>query len=100
MAPISLRENKPLRTIVGTVGVLTALVVFTDMTLHRGAPLAFIFIAVMIHDIVHDIVDETYDLPEGTNWLVYGTSVFVVGIYGRLSYPTSWVGGLLALAGL
>ncbi len=92
----SLYENKPLRTIVGTVGVITALVIFTDMTLQRIAPLAFIFIAVMMHD----IVDETYDLPAGTNWVVYGTAVFIVGAYGVLGSPTPWVGGLLTLAGL
>ena len=73
----SLRENKPLQTIAGTAGVLTALVVFTDMTLQRIAPLAFVFLAVMIHD----IVNEAYDLPAGTNWLVYGAVVFGVGAY-------------------
>lgn len=91
-----LQENKSLRTIIGTIGVLTALVVFTDMTLRRVVPLAFIFIAMMMRD----IVDETYDLPVGTNWLVYGASIFVVGAYWVFSYPTPWVGGLLALAGL
>jgi len=92
----SLYENKILRTIVGTIGVLTALVIFTDTTLRGIAPLAFIFTTVM----THEALDEIYDLPEGANWSVYGASVFVVGAYLVLSYPTPWIGGLLALAGL
>lgn len=98
MAPgfAALYENKPLRTIVGTVGVLVALVAFTEITLQTVAPVAFIFIALM----AHDVVDETHDLPEGTNWIVYGASVAVAGTYIAVADLTPWVGGLLALAGL
>jgi|GEM_PF-1035871 len=92
----SLYENKPLRTIVGTIGVITALVIFTEMTFQGIAPLAFIFMAVS----AQEVVDEAYGLPEGANWLVYGASVSIVGAYWVLSYPAPWVGGLLALAGL
>jgi len=92
----SLYKNKNLRTILGTLGVLTAFVVFTEMTLRTIVPVAFIFFAVM----GHDVVDETYDLPEGTNWFAYGASVVVVGAYFAVAGPTPWVGSLIALAGL
>lgn len=92
----SLYENEPLRTIVGTVGVLAVLVAVTEITLQTVAPVAVIFIALM----AHDVVDETHDLPEGTNWIVYGASVAVAGTYIVVTDAIPWVGGLLALAGL
>jgi len=91
----SLYENKPLRTIVGTIGVITALVIFTEMTFQGIAPLAFIFMAVSAGSRRRGVRS-----PEGANWLVYGASVSIVGAYWVLSYPAPWVGGLLALAGL
>jgi len=92
----SLYENKILRTVVGTVGVLVALVLFTEMTPRTVAPITFIFGAMM----AHEAIDEAYGLPEGANWLAYGASLFVAGIYLAVADLAPWVGGLLALAGL
>lgn len=92
----SLYKNKPLRTIIGTVGVLAVLVVFTEITVRTAVPLFFVFTGLM----VYDVVDEMYGFPEGTNWLVYGVSLFVAGIYLAITNPTPLLGGLLALAGL
>lgn len=92
----SLYENEHLRTIVGTVTVLAVFVAFTEMTLRTIAPLLVVFLASM----GHDVVDETHDLPEGSNWLVYGASVVVAGTYLAVTDLTAWIGGLLALVGL
>ncbi|WP_121743234.1 hypothetical protein [Natronorubrum halophilum] len=95
--PVTLfRENKPLRTVVGTVGVLAVLVVFTEMTLRTIVPITVIFGAVM----AHDLVDEIYGLPEGANWLAYGAAIFVVGVAFVVIHPTPWGGSLFALVGL
>ncbi|WP_137290649.1 hypothetical protein [Natronorubrum halophilum] len=95
--PIALvRENKPLRTVVGTVGVLAVLVVFTEVTLRTIVPITVIFGAVM----AHDLLDEIYDLPEGANWLAYGAAIFVVGIAFVVIHPAPWGGSLFALVGL
>ena len=98
MAPriASLYKNKNLRTIVGTLGVLIAMVVFTEMTLRTTVPIAVMLFAVM----GHDVVDETYDLPEGTKGVAYGVSVVVVGVYFAVAGLAPWVGSLMALAGL
>lgn len=92
----ALYENKHFRTIVGTVGILALLVVFTDMTLRTSVPLILIFGAM----VVHDVVDELHNLPEGANWLVYGISVFAAGAYWVIISPLPWVGSFLALTGL
>lgn len=92
----SLYENKMLRTVVGTVGVLIALVLFTEMTLRTVAPITFIFGAMM----AHEAIDETYGLPEGANWLVYGGALGIAGVYLAVVDLAPWVGGLLAFAGL
>lgn len=91
-----LYENDNFRTIVGTVGILVLLVAFTEMTLQTAVPLFLIFGAMM----AHDVVDELYDLPEGTNLFVYGASIIAVGIYWMAVFPLPWVGGLFALVGL
>ncbi|PGF17898.1 hypothetical protein CP556_18510 [Natrinema sp. CBA1119] len=92
----ALHGNKHFRTIVGTVGILALLVVFTDMTIRTSVPLILVLGAM----VVHDVVDESHNLPEGANWLIYGISVFAVGTYWILISPLPWVGSFLALAGL
>jgi len=92
----ALLRNEPLRTFVGTVGIGTALIIFTEMTIEGMAPLA----AIVFPMLAHDLLAEAYDLPPGTNVLVYGASVFVVGVFWVLRYPAPWVGGFLALVGL
>lgn len=47
----------------------------------------------------HEAIDETYGLPEGSSWRVFGASVFVAGAYLAVVDLAPWVGGLLALAG-
>ncbi|MFD1570415.1 hypothetical protein [Halorubrum laminariae] len=91
-----LSENEILRTVVGTAAVLVVLVRFTEMTLRTVVPIAFIFTAVM----AHDALDEGTASPGGTNWLFYGGSLVIAGIYLAVVDLTPWVGGLLALAGL
>ncbi|WP_255681598.1 hypothetical protein [Natrinema sp. SYSU A 869] len=66
------------------------------MTLRTSVPVIFIFGAM----VAHDVVDESHNLPEGTNWLVYGVSLFAVGAYWVIIAPLPWVGSFLALAGL
>ncbi|MDL0122861.1 hypothetical protein [Halobacterium salinarum] len=92
----SLSENKSLRTVVGTAGVLVALVLFTEMTLRTVAPITFIFGAMM----AHEAINERYGLPEGANWLAYGASIFVAGTYLAVANLAPLIGGLLALVGL
>lgn len=91
----SLHENEHLQTIFGTVAVLTVFVAFTEITLRTVAPLVIMFSGITIHD----VIDESYDLPKGTNWLFYGASVFAAGTYLMISNLTSF-GSLLALCGL
>lgn len=93
---VALYENDHFSTIVGTVGILALLVAFTDMTLRTSVPLILLLGAM----VTYDVLDELYNLPEGTNWLVYGVSVFAVGVYCVFTFPLPWVGSLLALAGL
>ncbi|TMT81503.1 hypothetical protein E2L06_16150 [Haloterrigena sp. H1] len=92
----SLHKNKVLHIIGGTIGVLAAFVLFTDATLHTIAPVAVIFFTL----ILHDVIDESYDLPKGSKWIVYGGSIFAAGAYLVVTNLDTWVGGLLALAGL
>jgi len=87
-------ENSRFREVVGTVGVIAILLVFTEMTLRTVIPLVVLLGGV----IGHDIADERYDLPKGTNWLVYGTTVIVAGAYLAV-LGGLWVGGFLALIG-
>ncbi|WP_049920909.1 hypothetical protein [Halopiger djelfimassiliensis] len=89
-------ENTALRTAVGAVVVLAALVWVTEMTLRTAVPLVVLLAAMT----VLDVVDAEYDLPDGTNGLGYGTAVFVAGAYVAVIDPSPRVGGLLALAGL
>ncbi|ELY62039.1 hypothetical protein [Natronococcus jeotgali] len=91
-----LYENDHFRTIVGTVGILVILVALTEMTLQTAVPLFLTFGSMM----AHDVADEFYDLPEGTNWLVYGASIVAVGGYWMVVFPLPWVGGLFGLVGL
>jgi len=92
----SLYESKILRTVVGTTAVLVVLVQFTGMTLRTVAPIVIMF-TVMI---AHDALDEAYDLPEGANWLFYGGSLVIAGLYLTVVDLAPWVGGVVALAGL
>lgn len=93
---MSLWENSHLREFVASLGILTVFVVYTDMTLRTLVPLV-----VLLSGLVgYDIADEWYDLPDGTNWLVYGMTVVIVGAYLTVIGPAQWLGSLLALVGL
>lgn len=87
-------ESTQFREIVGAVGVLIILVVFTEMTLQTIIPLVIVIGGVT----GHNIAEERYDLPNGTNWLVYGSTVIIAGAYFAL-LGGSWTGSLLVIAG-
>lgn len=87
-------ENSHVREIIGTVGVIALLLIFTEMTWRTIIPLIVLFAGM----VGHDIADERYDLPDGTNLLVYGTTVVIVGAY-LAALGGMWLGGLLALVG-
>ncbi|NUC73461.1 hypothetical protein HTZ84_14250 [Haloterrigena sp. SYSU A558-1] len=91
----SLRESKPLRSIVGTVVVLAVFVGLSGMALREIAPVFVVFASTM----VHEIADDIYDLPAGTNWLIYGTGLAAAG--GCLAFLSSAsLGAVMVLAGL
>lgn len=87
-------ENSHFRMIVGTVGVLAILLVFTEMTWRTIIPM----VVLLGGAVGHDIADERYDLPDGTNLLVYGTTVIITGAYVAFLGGMR-IGGLLALVG-
>lgn len=84
-----------LRTFVGAVGVFAALVVFTEYTIRSLAPVLILSAGML----TYSAMDEAYDLPGGTNWLVYGLGLVAVGVFLTLSY-TAWIGGVVLLVGL
>ncbi|MFC6974834.1 hypothetical protein ACFQL1_09320 [Halomicroarcula sp. GCM10025709] len=49
--------------------------------------------------LAYSVADETYDLPNGTNWLVYGLGLVATGVFLTLNY-TTWIGGVVVLVGL
>jgi len=61
-------QDDTLRTFVGAAGVFTTLVVFTEHTIRSLAPVLILSAGML----AYSGVNETYDLPNGTNWLVYG----------------------------
>lgn len=87
-------ENSHIREVVGIAGILAILLVFTGMTWQSITPIAILSVGML----GHDIADERYDLPEGTNWLVYGTTVVITGVF-LVALGGIRVGGLLALVG-
>lgn len=91
----SLRESGPLRSIVAAVLVLGGLVGVGGMSFRDSVPILVIFASVMIND----LVDDAYDLPAGTNWIVYGAAVAAAGSYLAL-VSNPWFGALVAVAGL
>ncbi|MFC4986225.1 hypothetical protein [Saliphagus infecundisoli] len=91
-----LYENSHFRTLVVSVGILVLFVAFTGMTLQTAIPIVILCGAMM----GREIADEFYDLPEGTNWLVYGASLVAVGAYWMVVSSPPWVGGFLGLVGV
>lgn len=87
-------KNSHFREVVGTVGILAILLLFTEMTLQALIPIIIVFGGM----VVHDIAKERYDLPNGTNWLVYGMTIIVAGAYLAI-LGGIWLGGLLTLVG-
>ena len=86
--------DNTLRTFVGAVGVFAALVTFTEHTVQSLAPVLILSAGML----TYSAMDEAYDLPNGTNWLVYGLGLVAVGVFLTLSY-TAWIGGVALLAG-
>lgn len=91
------RDNGPLRVAVVSAIFLGGFVVFTDLTLRTSTPLLILFGAM----VGHDIADDTYDLPAGSNWFVYGVSIVLVGLSMLVLHPANaWFGGLVVCFGL
>jgi len=88
-------QDDTLRTFVGAVGVFTALMVFTEYTIRSLAPVLILSAGMLSYN----VVDETYDLPNGTNWLVYGIALVAAGVFLMLNY-TTLIGGMVVLVGL
>ena len=88
-------QDDTLRTSIGAAGVFTALVVFTESTIRSLAPVLILSVGMLSYS----VVDETYDLPNGTNWLVYGIGLVAAGVFLTLNY-TTWIGGVVVLVGL
>ena len=86
--------NNHVREVVGTVGILAILLVFTGMTWQSITPIAILSAGML----GYDIADERNDLPTGANWLVYGTTVVITGVF-LVALGGIWIGSLLALVG-
>lgn len=84
-----------LRTVVGETVALTTLVAFTEHTIRSLAPVLILSAGML----TYSVVDETYDLLNGTNWLVYGVGLVAAGVFLTLNYTTR-IGGVVVLAGL
>jgi DNA-binding transcriptional ArsR family regulator len=87
--------NDTLQTFLGAVVVFGVLVVFTEHTVRSLAPVLILSAGML----TYSAIDEAYDLPSGTNWLVYGLGLVAVGVFLTLSY-TTWIGGVVLLAGV
>jgi DNA-binding transcriptional ArsR family regulator len=83
-----------LRTFVGAACVFAALVVFTDQTVRSLAPVLMLSAGML----TYSAMDEAYDLPRGTNRLVYGLGLVAVGVFLPLR-TMPWIGGVALLAG-
>lgn len=87
-------ERDTLRTVGGTLLLFTGLVGFTEATLRSFAPLFGLFGGML----VHEMADDLYDLPEGTNWTVYGLGIVFAGVIFVFNHGVR-AGLLLAAAG-
>jgi hypothetical protein len=87
-------ERDTLQTIGGTLLLFAVLIGFTDATLQAFAPLLGLFGGMLVHEVAEDL----YDLPEGTNWFIYGLGIIFSGAVLVFTYSV-WAGGLLVAAG-
>lgn len=92
----TLFANEHLRTLVATAAALAVLVVVTDATPWTIAPMAVILLAL----VVHDAADDRYDLPRGSNWVAYGSSVVLAGVAIAFVVETWWLALVLVVPGL
>jgi hypothetical protein len=92
----TLFENKPLQAILATFIVITALFLSTDTSPQTIAPVILVFVAV----VTYNVVDDLYDIPQGSNWIVYGASLTIAGVYLAVNDLGRWGSGLFILAGL
>lgn len=83
-----------LQTVGGTLLLFAVLIGFTDTMLRSFAPL--LGLLGVTH--VHEVADDLYDLPDGTNWFVYGLGIISSGAVFVSTYSV-WTGGLLIAAG-
>jgi hypothetical protein len=88
-------KHDTLRTAVGAAGVFTVLVVFTQYTLRSLAPVLLLSAGML----AYTAADDCYDLPEGSNWIAYGSGLVAVGVFLISNYATRF-GGAVLLAGL
>lgn len=92
----ALSRNEHLRTVAGTVVAIVVLLVLTDVTLRTIAPLAVILVGM----VAHEVADDVFDLPRGSNWLVYGSSVVLAGVAIAFIAETWWFPLVLVVPGL
>jgi hypothetical protein len=87
-------ERDTLQTVGGTLLLFAVLIGFTETTLRSFAPL----LGLLGVTLVYDVADDLYDLPDGTNWFMYGLGIISSGAVFAFTYSV-WIGGLLTAAG-
>lgn len=92
----ALARNEHVRTVVGTVVVMAVLVVLTDATIRTLVPLGVILLGLF----ANEVADDVFDLPNGSNWLVYGLSVALAGMSLGILYERWWFALVLVVPGL
>lgn len=71
---------------------LGVLVWLLDFRLTAAAPIALL----VGTSVLHDLLDERYGLPRGSNWVFYGASVAVLGV-GALVLGALWGAGFVVV---
>lgn len=87
-------ERDTLLTVGGTLLLFAVLVGATEATVRSFAPLLGLFGGML----AYEVADDLYDLPDGTNWTVYGLGIGFAGVVFALT-RLAWAGGLLVVTG-
>lgn len=92
----ALSRNEHLRTVVGTVLAIAVLVILTDATFRTIVPFGLLMLGLF----VNEVIDDRFDPPRGTNWLIYGVSVVFAGVALAIIVDRSWFALVLVVPGL
>ncbi|ESS06664.1 MAG: hypothetical protein A07HB70_01385 [uncultured archaeon A07HB70] len=87
-------ERDTLLTVGGTLLLFAVLVGATEATVRSFAPILGLFGGML----AYEVADDLYDLPDGTNWTVYGLGIGFAGVVFALNHVV-WAGGLLVVTG-